>query len=321
MIRLVVLMVGAVTLGAAAWTSAEPEPAAPVPAPPPRWDPSAPVPWSPPPWFPTEGREALWVLPQLDGAPLHDWGPRVMAHAAIVADLDSGEILWARDPDTPRGIASVTKLFSSLALVSAEPDLEREICVGYEQWPSRPGARSRFNTGDCHQGWEYLGAALVASDNRGAYAFPAVAELEFDRFLGRMREVSRELGVQHAEFGDPAGLQDENRASARAVLKAVTAVAHHPTLAGVATAPTWVIEPERGNRRLQTTNRIMRAHSDEFDTLAAKTGYTDTARNCFATVVQSRRTGRTYGAVVLASPTGRTRWNDVLNMLRWAEEQ
>lgn len=319
MVRVVVGVLGAASMGVAmvALTGAsEPDP---VPQVPPPWDITAPTPWSPPQWFPEQHREQLWVLDHLDGPATFERGPRVQTHAAIIADLDSGEVLWARDPDGPRGIASVTKLFSSLALSSYQPDLEREICVGYEHWPSRPGARSKFETGDCHFGWELVGAALVASDNRGAFAFPSVASQDYFHFIDRMHHVAEDLGAGHVEFGDPAGLEDDNRASPRAVLKAVIAVSAHPTLASVASAPTWFIEPERGNRRLYTTNRLLAAHHDEFDTLAAKTGYTDTAKYCFATVVRSRKTGRRFAAVVLAAPTGRSRWSDVLSLLRWAD--
>ena len=288
-----------------------------------RWDPTQSlVPWAPPVWFPDPQKSDLWVLDGLDQPAVHPWGPRVNAHAGILADLDRGEILWARDPDAPRGMASVTKLFSSLALVARDDlDLDREVCVSYDLWPSRPGARSKFETDDCHAGWEYLGAALVASDNRGAFAFPKIAGQEYFGFLDHMGDVAQDLGIRHVGFGDPAGLQDENRASPRAVLKAITAVSMHPLLSWVSSSESWHIEPARGARRLFSTNFLLRAHADEYDTIAAKTGYTDTARYCFATVVRSRQTGRRYGAVVLAAPTHRGRFRDVLNMFRWADAE
>ncbi|HHO50117.1 MAG TPA: D-alanyl-D-alanine carboxypeptidase [Deltaproteobacteria bacterium] len=325
------LPLGLLLLGLASFTPDPPVPAperelepAPAPAPAVATIPIQTIPqpsWRPPLWFPEEARDELWVIEGLDGEPLHRWGPRVNSHAAILADLDRGEILWARDPDGPRGIASVTKLVSSLTLSSSPVlDLSRPICLGLEQWPSRPGARSKFETGDCHEGWEYLGAALISSDNRGAFALPAVAGDEYFSFVDRMHEVARELGMQRASFGDPAGLQDENRASPRDVAKAVTAVALHPTLSSVASASSWLIEPSRGDRRLITTNRLLRNDSGEFDILAAKTGYTDTARYCFAAVVQSRTTGRRFAVVVLAAPNNKSRYNDVLNMIRWADQ-
>ena len=101
--------------------------------------------------------------------------------------------------------------------------VDASLCVSQEQWPSRRGARSRFETGECHSGWEYLGAALVASDNRGAMAFPALAGLEYHAFLDRMADVAASLGLQGTEYADPAGLEDDNMASARDMAKAVVA--------------------------------------------------------------------------------------------------
>lgn len=300
------------------------EPAKIVPGTPP-----PPPAWAPPTWFPEATRGELWVLESLDGAPTHRWGPKVKAYAGILADLDSGEVLWARDPDAPRSIASVTKLVSSLTLVSDEDvDLDRSVCVSLEQWPTRPGARSKFETGDCHPGWEYLGAALVASDNRGAFAMPAIAAEDYYAFVDRMGDVAEDLGLRTAVFADPAGLEDENMASARDILKAVTAVSLHPSLSLVASAPSWRIETSRGPRLLGSTNRVLvsslagptkRSTPPPYETLAAKTGYTDTAHYCFATVVRSLVTGKRYGAVVLSSPTNSARFDDVLGMLSWAD--
>ncbi|MEN0062564.1 MAG: serine hydrolase [Myxococcota bacterium] len=298
--------------------------------PPPAEAPEPPLPqlsqgmaWAPPSWFPAPARDRLWVLDELDGDPRFDRGPRVRARGAILADLDNGEILWARDPDGLRPIASITKLVSSLALASVgnlPTRLDREVCISFEQWPSRPGARSKFETDDCHEGWELLGAALVASDNRGAYAFPRLTERDYFEFIGRMNEVGHDLGFDKATFEDPSGLEDGNLASPRDVLKAVTAVSLHPTLQIAATARSWLVEPSRGQRRVLSTNRFLR-DDHGFDTLAAKTGYTDTAYYCLAAVFQSQASGRRYGAVVLASPKSRTRFQDVIALLSWAEDQ
>ena len=279
--------------------------------------------WAPPSWFPETSRERLWVLDELDGATVHDGGPRVHARGGILADLDNGEILWAKDPDGLRPIASITKLVSSLALASAgelDVRLDREVCIGLEQWPSRPGARSKLETDDCHEGWELLGAALVASDNRGAYSFPPLTDREYHDFIGRMNEVGRDLGFDKAIFEDPSGLEDGNLASPRDVLKAVTAVSLHPTLQIAASARSWLLEPSRGDRRVISTNQLLRSEWG-FDTVAAKTGYTDTAYYCIAAVLQSQASGRRYGAVVLSSPKSRTRFDDVRKLVSWAEDR
>lgn len=272
--------------------------------------------WAPPAWFPEDAVDPLWTLPSLDGEPTHRQGPKVRSVSAIVADLDRGEVLWARDPDSPRSIASVTKLFSALALASTGQDLDRPHCVGLDQWPSRSGARSKFSTGECHSGWDYLGGALVASDNRGAFSLPAVADEDYFVFVDRMNDVAHELGATSASFADPAGLEDENTASVRDVLKAVVAVSAHPDLSIPASAPEWRIEGDRGGRVLRSTNRLV----TRYETLAAKTGYTDTARYCFATVVRTR-TGRTLAVAVLGAPNSGARFSDTQAMVEWAERE
>ncbi|MEQ1565710.1 MAG: serine hydrolase [Myxococcota bacterium] len=298
--------------------------------------PLAPRGWAPPEWFPDDADQALWVVDDLGADPTFRKGPKVRASSAVVADLDRGEILWGKDPDSPRSIASLTKLVSALTLMSTGADLDRSVCVSLEQWPTRPGARSKFETGDCVSGWELVGAALIASDNRGAFSMPSLADEDYYVFVDRMELVADDLGMDAATFVDPAGLEDENMATARDVLRAVTAVALHPVLAPIASAPTWSIDTSRGERTLGSTNRIL-ALSEQpaktikrgrrtltftpppFETLAAKTGYTDTAHYCFATVVRSTRTGKLLAAVVLNAPTSSARFDDVTAMLDWAD--
>ncbi|MFT7519669.1 MAG: D-alanyl-D-alanine endopeptidase (penicillin-binding protein 7) [Kiritimatiellia bacterium] len=271
--------------------------------------------WSPPTWLPTDGPVDPWVLASLDNPDVHTKGPRVRARGAIVADLDNGQVLWSRHGDTRYPVASLTKLISALTLVRTEPDLDRTVCVSMQHWPSRRGARSRFETGVCHDGWDYVGAALVASDNRGAYGMAPLAGLPTHAFIDQMHQVSAELGALEPTWTDPSGLQDDNMASPRDMLKIVAASAAHPTLAMVGSAPSWEIERRQGAQVLGSTNRLVRS----YDTVVAKTGYTHTAGWCFATVVRTKG-GRTLAAVVLGSPTKVSRFSDARHMLQWASK-
>jgi D-alanyl-D-alanine carboxypeptidase len=164
--------------------------------------------WTPPAWHPEP--ESLWALTQLDHAAPFAGGPRIRAQVALVADLDRGEILWGQGIDQRRPIASLTKLMSALTLSSHDPDLAQTLCVTRDIWPSLRGAKSKFETGECHEGWEYVGAALVASDNRGAMAMPALADQTFEAFVEDMHRVSYELNLDAPSWVDPAGLDDGN---------------------------------------------------------------------------------------------------------------
>jgi len=270
--------------------------------------------WSPPPWLPAGGPVSPWSLEQLDGDPRFASGPPVNARAWFLADLERGEVLLAQDADTPYAVASLTKLVSALAWAVEEPDPDQVLCVGPEQYPTRPGARSRFETGACHAGWDWLGAALVASDNRGAMGLVALSGLTWDQFLENMRGVVDDVGGGPSEWSDPSGIEVGNRISARGMAKVAVAVAAHPVLSPVASAPTWSIQRDGGPQVLHTTNKLV----ERFETLAAKTGFTVPAGYCYAGVVRTE-TGGQYVVVVLGAPSSAARWQASERLLEWAD--
>lgn len=271
--------------------------------------------WAPPDWFPRDPE--LSAVEQMDAhGPTR--GPSVRSRSAFVFDVDRGEVLFEHNADNVRPVASITKLVSALTLVASEPDLENGFCVGAAQYPSRSGARSRLSTGDCLSGWDALGAALVASDNRAAYGLAAVAGLDIDQFVGRMGEVSADLGMASSSWADPSGLEDENLSTARDIARATVAVALHPVLSTVASSPFWDLH--RSNReaprRLFSTDRL--AGREDITVTAAKTGYTDTARYCFTTALETQD-GRRLVITLLGADGKLTRWADVGRILAWVE--
>ncbi len=278
-------------------------------------DPDAPV-WNRPSWFPPV--DDVDAVSLMGGPASGGRGPALRSRSVFVYDLDAGEVLIDKNADVVRPVASLTKLVSSLALMSVEPDLDTELCVGAAQYPTRSGARSRLSTGDCVGGWDVLGAALVASDNRAAYALAAVSGLDMDDFVGQMNQVSADLGMEHSSWSDPSGLEDENLSTARDIARATVAVAAHPVLAPVATAPWWDLHrSNRGApRRLFTTDRLV--GREDIEVLAAKTGYTDTARYCFSTVLETRD-GRRLVISLLGAEGKLSRWADVDRILRWVQ--
>lgn len=273
------------------------------------------TPWAPPEWHPNPG--ALQALPGIDGHSDRRIAG-ISARAAFAYDLDSGNVLFERRADDPYPIASLTKLVSSLAMSSEHPDLDARFCIDERFRPTRNGARSKLSTGECYKGWDLLGAALVASDNRGAYGLQVMSGLDYDDFIQRMDDVAADLGMKNSSFADPSGLEDDNLSTARDIARAVIAVSAHPDLQIAATAPHWRIDQIGGKVRgsaarvLNSTDHLVA--DKDIDVLAAKTGYSGTAGYCFATVVRTL-TGRTLVISLLGSGRPADRWADVHKVL------
>lgn len=271
--------------------------------------------WLPPGWYP-EGTGVMSIAGLDQAGP--KTGPTVKSRSAIVYDIDAGAVIYEKNADEPRPVASITKVVSSLAWVSTDPDHEREVVIGPEQYPTRSGARSRLSTGDITTGMDLLGAALVASDNRAALGLAAAADMHLEQFVGRMNAVSIELGMTHSSWVDPSGLEDENLSTARDIARATLAVANHPVLSSVASAPFWDLWRKNKEyvRRLGSTDRLQ--GRDDLIIETAKTGYTDTARYCFTTVLESA-TGRRLAITLLGADGKMTRWADVSRILGWVD--
>ena len=141
-----------------------------------------------------------------------------------------------------------------------------------------------------------------------------------DDFVVEMNRVAGELGMHNSTWADPSGLEDENLSSARDIAKATVAAASHPVLNAVASAPFWEIQRKNRPvaRRLGSTDHLV--GRDDLDVIAAKTGYTDTARYCFTTMVQTGE-GRRLVITLLGAEGKLTRWADVSRVLEWAERQ
>ncbi len=275
--------------------------------------------WTPPTWFPEATHERLLSLEHIGKAPANH-GPRMRLHsrAVFVYDLDTGEVLYARAADERRPVASLTKLVSGLTVAAEAPAMDDTVCLDTSMRPSWPGAVTRLRTGTCATGWDLLGAALVRSDNGAAYALPAVAGMHHTPFVVRMNQTARELGMGMSSFSDPSGVEDDNLSTARDMTRAVVAASLHPTVQPVASAPYWDVydQTRERRRRLLTTNKMI-ARRDT-DVLAAKTGYTDTARHCFAGVFELEN-GRRVAVTTLGAWSSRRRWRDVRTLLDWVE--
>lgn len=276
-------------------------------------------PWSPPLWFPDDQAEALLALEQISRAP-DRVGPKLglKSKSVFVFDLESGEVLLSKNADDRRPVASLTKVVSSLTVASEGPDLDEEVCIDVSAKPGWPGAVTRLRSGTCTTGWDLLAAAMVKSDNGAAYALSSVAGLPHYPFVARMNVVASELGMDQSTFSDPSGAEDDNLSTARDMTRAIVAASLHPALVPVAGASYWDMYDATNDRvrRLYTTNKLHDRSNTEV--LAAKTGYTDTARYCFTAVFRTRN-GRKVAMTVLGGYRSRHRWSDVRAILDWVE--
>jgi D-alanyl-D-alanine carboxypeptidase (penicillin-binding protein 5/6) len=160
---------------------------------------------SPEPWF--EMRVASALI-SFEAAPVMATGaPPMRAAAGILVDMDTGAILWAKNPYRSLPPASLTKVLTALvALDNFDPDQEVTVTASAlgQSWDDTVMG---LKAGDVLSVQQLLEGMLLPSGDDAASAI-AVDTVGLPRFLAAMNAQVAALGLQGADFTNTSGLDD-----------------------------------------------------------------------------------------------------------------
>ncbi len=219
--------------------------------------------------------------------------------SALLFDLDSGRVLWRRDPVRPLPIASVTKLMTALLVVERLPAGTR-VKVTPEARARRGSRVGLLPRGRRVGVSALLHGLLLSSGNDAAIALAQRVSGTPRRFVAAMNRRAHELRLRCTSFASPDGLDDRGRSCAYDLAAIARAALDEPRIAAVVRRRSAALPfPIRGGTlHLSSHNPLLRARYP--GTLGLKTGYTRRAGRCFVGAAQ--RGGRRLGVVLLDSP-------------------
>jgi serine-type D-Ala-D-Ala carboxypeptidase (penicillin-binding protein 5/6) len=249
-----------------------------------------------------------WTAPAVAEPP-----PPAAARALLVANGQTGEILYERGADRRLPMASITKLMT--ALVTLEHANPADMVAVRGPAPSVGESTIRVRPGEKLSVRDLLAAALIQSANDAAYALAAhVAEGSVPRFVKLMNEEAAELGLSTTHYVRPDGLDAPGHySSARDTFELARLAMREPLVRKLVRMQTARIA---GGRTLHTWNDLLATFPG---LIGVKTGHTDDAG--WSEVAAARRDGVTVYAVLLGSPTRARRNMDLARLLEWGLDQ
>jgi D-alanyl-D-alanine endopeptidase (penicillin-binding protein 7) len=241
--------------------------------------------------------------------------PNVQSLGALVVDMDSGQEIFARRPDHPRAIASISKLAATLVAMDHGLDLDGLTTIKKaDAEVARGGAPSRLLEGMTLSNRDLLHAALLGSDNRAVSALGRAVGLGTTQLTNAMNQKVASLELRATRFREPTGLSPENLSTPRELLQLLRAAMSHPILGPIVRRPEYEAHPVgRPPIRYVSTHRP--AARPSLQVLGGKTGYNDAARYCL--VIAIRIDGRSYGMALLGTEGKLTRFGDVARVVDW----
>ena len=223
------------------------------------------------------------------------------AKAYIVADLDTGEILASKNPDSRLPIASLTKVMTAVvALDLASPEDEFVVSQRAKNIiPTKigvvPGEKMLLS--------QLLWAALLTSANDAVQVIKEGVEGKYDQpvFTRAMNQKAEFLGLRNTNFENPQGFDERNHFSSARDLAILSkyAIENYPLIAKIV-KDDYEFLPENDKHKqfdLYNWNGLLGVYPGAY---GVKIGYTDDAGR--TTIVTAQRNGKRVVAVLLGAP-------------------
>ena len=267
-----------------------------------------------PPPTPVDGKPSPFVTDLATPKP-SPRPPSVRAPVGVLADLETGQILFAKGLNDARPIASVTKLMTSLlTLERADPD--DIVTVGPNAAPrvsGYHGSELDLRVGERISVGHLLEGALIQSANDAAVALAEHVAGSVPRFVELMNARARRLGMRDTRFTSASGLDDGGRSTARDLLVLTQRVLEEEELARIVQTRFAELPGPGGEpRRIQNRNVLLWLYPGA---IGVKTGYTTGARFCL--VGAATREDLTLATIVLGAPSPESQFTDSATLLNY----
>lgn len=231
-------------------------------------------------------------------------GPKVVAETAILMDIDSGSILYAKGIDEKRAPASTTKIMTAMLALEQVPfdtqitftDEVNNIEADSTHIGIKPGETLTMK--DCAY------AILLASANEVSSGVAEYIGGDVQTFVDSMNQRAKDLGCQNTHFVNANGLYSEDHYTTARDLAIISCAAfQNETFREIIKTPYYIV-PETNitneTRWLNNHHKMVLPDSSEYyeGCLGGKTGYTVKAGNTLVTYAE--RNGMRLVCVVLA---------------------
>ena len=237
--------------------------------------------------------------------------------SAILTEASTGRVIFEKNADEQRPVASVTKVMTILLTLEAIDDGtigKSDKVIVSPRAQSMGGSQAYLDAGSAYTVSDLLKSVIIASANDSAVALAEHIAGAEEAFVTRMNERAAELGLANTHYVNCTGLPAQGHyMSARDVARLSAELDRHPLYYEYSTV--WMDEiAHKGGRvtQLTNTNRLVRFYAgcDGY-----KTGSTNEARYCMSAT--AKKDGMRLIAVVLGANAGQTRFDEARAMLEY----
>lgn len=232
----------------------------------------------------------------------------IIAKAAVLMEMRTGNILWAKNKDLARPPASTAKILT--ALVTLDRTRLKEIVTLPIAAPASKNSSVLFQGGEQLAVQDLLHALLLQSSNDAALALASHVGGSTPKFVELMNQKARSLGAFHSRFLNPTGMPQRGQVTTARDLALITKAAlANPEFGRIVATKSYPWKSLKWEGVLENSNELLKSYEGA---IGVKTGNTREAGHCL--VAAAQRGNKTLIAVILGSLEKHV-WQDAKNLL------
>lgn len=228
------------------------------------------------------------------------------ATSAILMDMDGGRILYAEDIHKQRSVASISKVMT--AIVSIEnKNIEDKVTIG-EEIKTAYGSGIYIKSGEEMTMKDLLYGLMLRSGNDAALAIAHHTAGSVDKFVLKMNEKAKELGMTNSQFHNPSGLDQEkgNYSTAYDMALLMKYAYQNETFKTIMGTKQYKLTTNKNVYQWTNKNKLLNSY--KYAT-GGKTGFTEKARRTLITTASKDN----LNLVVVTLNDGND-WQDHMNL-------
>lgn len=238
--------------------------------------------------------------------------PTINSRAAIIYDRTSGSILFGKNENKKRKMASTTKIMT--AIVVLENSKLDDIVTVSSKAAGTGGSRLGLKTNDAVSVRDLLYGLLLCSGNDAAVALAEHVGGDLTGFATLMNKKCDSLQLTSTHFVTPHGLDNDDHYTTAYELAVITNYAlKNETFCNYVGTKNYTVSISGRSKNLSNTNELLGNLDGVY---GVKTGFTNGANRCLVTSV--KRDNMDLICIVLGADTKKDRTKDSIQLIEYA---
>ena len=235
--------------------------------------------------------------------------PQINSRAAIVLDRNTGMILFGKNENEKRKMASTTKIMTAIVVIE-NSNLDDIVTIS-KKAAGTGGSRLGLHYNDKISIRNLLYGLLLCSGNDAAVALAESVGGSVENFSILMNNKCNDLNLNSTHFVTPHGLDNEDHYTTAYELALITNYAlKNDTFLKIVGTKNYTITINNSSKNLSNTNELLGYLNGVY---GVKTGFTNGANRCLVTSVN--RNGLDIICVVLGADTKKDRTRDSIDLI------